>query len=535
MSLYDASKKQQIKDLWNKAVILPEKKAEVERVCKKLISNKERYAIVSKETNVPWYVIAMLHNMEAGCDFKSHLHNGDSLNARTVQVPAGRPVKGNPPFTWEDSAIDALQYDHLANETDWSIEHILYLTEKFNGFGYEKHGKLSAYVWAATSVQTKGKYVKDGVWDDNAISSQIGCAAMLSMLISLDEVSNDLPASTDRIDTVPVDSSSDNHVVRWVLNQNNSADVRGYNIAGKCICYLDTGCNFDVLLKSVALQSLPNAKYSIEALPPKPPVVVAPPKIEPKPIPKETVMELKNGITNPAVIELKKLLNEKFGSSLTTEGSLAPVFGDKTEVEVKRVQAILNIPADGVIHAADLEMIRSYQKPEYPTEPTPPIKPSNANLALIEEEKKWIGVKEKGGNNKGPEVEKFQKAVDNKASSEAWCMAFQMFCIKEVEAALGIKSQIFRSEHCLTVWQKSPKSMRIEKPEPGCVIIWQHGTSTSGHTGIFTGFDKNGNLLTIEGNTNGAGSRDGDGVFSKTRNPVADGELKVVGFLRVFS
>ena len=35
-----------------------------------------------------------------------------------------------------------------------------------------------------------------------------------------------------------------------------------------------------------------------------------------------------------------------------------------------------------------------------------------------------VGIREQGGNNKGPLVELMQKTVDGKAQAEAWCMAF---------------------------------------------------------------------------------------------------------------
>ena len=69
---------------------------------------RARYASVSAQTGVPWWVIGLIHMMEAGQSFRCHLHNGDPLTARTVQVPAGRPKTGQPPFIWEESAADAL-------------------------------------------------------------------------------------------------------------------------------------------------------------------------------------------------------------------------------------------------------------------------------------------------------------------------------------------------------------------------------------------------------------------------------------------
>jgi lysozyme family protein len=67
-------------------------------------------------------------------NFNRHLHNGDPLTSRTVHVPAGRPKSGTPPFTWEQSAVDALAYDGLTQVTDWSIEHVAYVFENFNGW-----------------------------------------------------------------------------------------------------------------------------------------------------------------------------------------------------------------------------------------------------------------------------------------------------------------------------------------------------------------------------------------------------------------
>jgi len=57
---------------------------------------------------------------------------------------------------------------------------------------------------------------------------------------------------------------------------------------------------------------------------------------------------------------------------------------------------------------------------------------------LVEEALKWVGTMEKGGDNKGPEVEEFQKAVDGKAQKEPWCMAYVQFCIKKVEEKLSL-------------------------------------------------------------------------------------------------
>lgn len=151
--------------------------------------------------------------------------------------------------------------------------------------------------------------------------------------------------------------------------------------------------------------------------------------------------------------------------------------------------------------------------------------------ALVYEARKWIGVREEGGDNRGPQVEAFQRAVDGKASGEPWCMAFVQFCLKQV----GLDRFVYPSEHCLTVWWKSEKAQRINKPELGCLVFWQHaGQEAAGHVGIVAEVFSDGRFMSIEGNT-GAGpgvEREGDGVYLRERSPSGTSVMHVVGFLR---
>lgn len=173
-------------DRWFSATLDVSRAAEIKQVVERILSHQDRYEAVAETTGVPWYIIACLHNMESGGSFARHLHEGSSLNARTKFVPEGRPVKGNPPFTWEESAIDALTYDKL-DEVNWSsLNDMLYACEKYNGLGYVKYHPEtpSPYLWAATSVERPGKYVEDGKWSPTARSKQIGVVAILKSLES---------------------------------------------------------------------------------------------------------------------------------------------------------------------------------------------------------------------------------------------------------------------------------------------------------------------------------------------------------------
>ena len=140
-----------------------------------------RYDKVEESLGVPWFVVAVIHNLESSASFTKHLHNGDPLTARTVQVPAGRPKLGHPPFTLEESAADALALKKLTADTDWSLAGTLYCLEAYNGWGYRLFHPVvpSPYLWSYCTHYKGGKYVVDGTWSNTAVSRQCGAAVIL--------------------------------------------------------------------------------------------------------------------------------------------------------------------------------------------------------------------------------------------------------------------------------------------------------------------------------------------------------------------
>ena len=75
-------------------------------------------------------------------------------------------------------------------------------------------------------------------------------------------------------------------------------------------------------------------------------------------------------------------------------------------------------------------------------------------------------------------------------------------------------------------------------PEVGSFVFWQRmkdGVGQwTGHCGIVIEVKDEKNFVAVEGNTNGVGSREGDGVYIKNRvvRKVDDG-LQVIGFIKV--
>jgi lysozyme family protein len=177
--------RQEYLDLFSSCVINPTKKTAAETIRKNIIANRSRYETVSEATGVPWYMIAVIHSLESSLNFKTHLHNGDPLTAKTVHVPKGRPP-GTPPFEWEASAIDALTFDNLTGVTNWTLPLILFRLEGFNGFSYRtRHPQvLTPYLWSFSNHYVKGKFVADGKFDPNAVSKQCGAAVILKLMIT---------------------------------------------------------------------------------------------------------------------------------------------------------------------------------------------------------------------------------------------------------------------------------------------------------------------------------------------------------------
>ena len=154
---------------------------------------------------------------------------------------------------------------------------------------------------------------------------------------------------------------------------------------------------------------------------------------------------------------------------------------------------------------------------------------------LIAEASKWVGIQEKGGDNKGPEVEMFQKYVDGKAEGESWCLCFVQYCLGQVETSEKIRTRLFKTEHVMTMWNKTPQELRLNKPKEGCIVVWNFKGTTSGHCGVITKVLPE-KIETIEGNTSNSldVDREGDGVYKKERSLNTKGKMKIVGFLDPF-
>ena len=169
---------------YSKCSARPECRATVGYYVRRLRAGQQNYELVQSALGIPWGFVGVIHAMECGFNFSCHLHNGDPLTARTAHVPKGRPVGAEPPFTWLQSAVDALQLRKLDEVTDWSVPHLLYLLESYNGFGYRPHGVPTPYLWSFSNLYSQGKFTQDGGFDPDAVSRQCGAALMLKDVLN---------------------------------------------------------------------------------------------------------------------------------------------------------------------------------------------------------------------------------------------------------------------------------------------------------------------------------------------------------------
>lgn len=127
---------------------------------------------------------------------------------------------------------------------------------------------------------------------------------------------------------------------------------------------------------------------------------------------------------------------------------------------------------------------------------------------LIYIAKSQVGVREATGNNDGPQVEQYLAYTGNK-KGEPWCAAFVSWVFGQVglRQPRSAWSPALFPPHHLVKAAKPATVFGIYFPEKGRIA----------HVGLVEKQRKNW-VYTIEGNTNVAGSREGDGVYQKLRH-----------------
>jgi len=163
-------------------------------------------------------------------------------------------------------------------------------------------------------------------------------------------------------------------------------------------------------------------------------------------------------------------------------------------------------------------------------ESVPSSHPTSSSLvsAAIDFAATQVGVLEHPlGSNRGPEVDQYLRAVglNPVGQSFAWCVAFTHFCYLKAAESLGRDNPHIKTAGVLDHWNQAgrkPGVLRITKTDaisdpglvkPGSLFIIDLGGGF-GHSGMVVETNS-GRMITIEGNTNDGGSRNGIGVFKR--------------------
>lgn len=124
--------------------------------------------------------------------------------------------------------------------------------------------------------------------------------------------------------------------------------------------------------------------------------------------------------------------------------------------------------------------------------------------------KSQIGIREKTGNNDGIAVEMYLRSVGLK-KGPPWCAAFVSWCIPDGGAKSAWSPDWFPSAR--VIWKRDGSAV----PQSGDVMgLYFPEKKRIAHVGFVDEWDGV-HAITVEGNTNEAGSREGDGVYRKRR------------------
>lgn len=441
-----------------------------------LTENRALYEQVGDRLGIPWWFIGVVHGMEASFNLETHLHNGDPLQARTVRHPPGRPRTGAPPFTWLESAIDALTFEKLDQLDDWSIGKALDRLERYNGLGYRRRGLPSPYLWSFSNHYEKGKFVADGHFDPDAVSKQCGGAVLLKRLDDLRQI--DLKA--------PLDAA-----------------------AGRVAA-----------LTAVHAPAVVATRDAVDV---------------PDFVEKTVKAELKfPGVVKRGAQDSGKRRDvHRVQEWVSFHGSQTAIdgdFGGGTETSVQAFQNGKGLPTTGIVDertwAAMTEpMHRALRRVSVETGDT--IYDVTLKVARQHLAEHPIEFNVRGQGNHGPWVRLYM--LGKEGDSQPWCAGFVCHVIGQAAHAMGIPSPLKRQvgvdelvkdakadDRYLAANKVDTASLRINKIRPGSLFAVRKSARDWTHVGIVTHVTAD-QFSTIEGNTNDQGVREGFEVCARSR------------------
>ena len=145
---------------------------------------------------------------------------------------------------------------------------------------------------------------------------------------------------------------------------------------------------------------------------------------------------------------------------------------------------------------------------------------SDFKSALVRVARGELGVRE-SGRNSGERVRAYQSTTWLEPGSWPWCAAFVCWVVRVAALRHPLPFPLPdtpRAVELATKWAKGRTSL-VKNPSlvvPGDIVVFRFDSGH--HCGIVSvGSGESGMFKCVEGNTDGSGGRDGDGVYERTR------------------
>lgn len=538
MVQFNAALRTEYEQLYRDCQIKSDKLSQVDTIVNRLMDNRSRYKKVERLTDVPWFIVAVIHQLEASGNFNTHLHNGDRLSAKTINIPKNRPP-GKPPFTWEESAQDALTFDGLNNWTDWSISGCCWKLEGYNGLGHRLfHPSVkSPYLWSFSNHYTKGKYASDGKFDPNLVSQQCGAVVLLKRM----EEKGFISLSPESGMGDDIDTKTKQKEVTWFELFRKEEDGTSYpviaaNAGSEPIEVVELKTKLTDEFVDF-LGKYPTAKtFLITPSDKKIPSVTAPDiTITPTTDLPTLTRILRWGSKGDDVKALQKALNDLGFNAGKVDGE----FENNTENAVKAFQLKAGLMADGEVGPMTWDKLGGKPGDSISVDPSDPIYLRLAGFAEIEAAKglTWSSASSEAEKYLKP----FRKPMQNIGHIGSdpvfynWCAAFVAYCCRNVGIDIPDQPEGFWATMALVeswkFWAKQndfwfPKGSVI--PMRGDIVTfdWSEAPGEFNHIGIIRAYSQGSTVIkTSEGNK---GKRPVNTSGNFTRNLSS-----VSGFIRI--
>lgn len=163
--------------------------------------------------------------------------------------------------------------------------------------------------------------------------------------------------------------------------------------------------------------------------------------------------------------------------------------------------------------------------------------------AVIKIAQSLLYIREITGHNDHPAIDKML-AYLGLPPKLAWCLAFALWCwhgaveplpFPKIARCATFLERVHANEWKYDIYTAEDVAWNIKTPSPGTIIIYSSAKvagqkNWNGHAVLVESVRDRRSWNTIEGNTNGVGSRDGNGVYRKIRT-AKQGALTLEAFV----